>query len=333
LFAGSRAISSARLGTTFQPLTGNPGDGANPHCAIIDEYHEHKTALSYDALATGMGARAQPMLWTITTAGYDRASPCYDLDMYARQVLQGILEDDALFSVIYQLDDSDEWTDSDMWVKANPNMGISVNPVQMAEQCREAQHSPFKQNVFKTKRLNLWVSAGSNWLNMHYWDECQDSALRLEAFKGRRVYLGLDLASRIDLAALVILVPMDNGQFALFAKCYLPEDVVEMNAATSHAHYAGWARDGWITLTPGNVIDFGYIKEDILRLCEIFQVDAVCFDPMQATQLSAELIEMNVPMRETKQWATNLVYKLRGSFQMAQVTTCVSIQKPTVLVE
>ena len=92
LIAGSRAIASTRLGTTFQPLTGNPGDGSNPHCAIVDEYHEHKTALSYDALATGMGARAQPLLWTITTAGYDRASPCYDLDLYARQVLPYDLE-------------------------------------------------------------------------------------------------------------------------------------------------------------------------------------------------------------------------------------------------
>lgn len=311
LVAGSRAISSYRLGTTFQPLTGNPGDGSNPHCAIIDEYHEHKTATSYDALATGMGARAQPLLWTITTAGYDRASPCYDLDVYARQVLQGILEDDALFTIIYQLDDGDEWTDSTTWIKANPNLGISVNPVQLAEQCREAQHSTFKQNVFKTKRLNLWTSAGANWLNMRYWDECQDPALRLESFKGHRAFLGLDLASRIDLAALVIMLPLEHDQFAFFCKNYLPEDVVEMNASSTHAHYAAWAKEGWITLTPGNVIDFAYIKEDILHFCDLLGVEAICFDPMQATQLSSELIELNVPMREVKQWAINLSEPMR----------------------
>jgi len=311
VFPGSRSISSKTLGSFFQPLAGDPGDGSNPHCGIVDEYHEHKTARSYDALATGMGSRSQPMLWTITTAGYNRASPCYDLYIYSKQVLQRVIEDDSLFSVIYQLDQDDDWTDANKWIKSNPNLGVSVNISQMQEQCMEAQHSTFKQNVFKTKRLDMWTSAGANWLNMHYWDECCDPSLILDDFAGQKAYIGLDLASRIDIAALCILIPIDDKEYAVFSKSYLPEDVVIMNAGATHAHYSGWADDGWITLTPGNVIDFAYIRRDILDFCDKLDVQSVCFDPYQATQLSSELIELNVPMRETKQWATNLSEPMR----------------------
>lgn len=303
--AGAQAITVQARNATFRPLPGDPGDGTNPHCAIVDEYHEHKTSTAYDAMYGGQGARSQPIMWVITTAGHDRSGPCYQMREYSRKVVLGIVTDDSLFAAIYTLDKDDDWTQERNWHKANPNLGVSVSVEQLRDACREAQHSTRKQVTFKTKRLNIWVGAGDAWMNMLEWERNADPSLQFEKYAGRRCVVALDLASKVDIAALEILIPDGDG-FARFGRYYLPEETVRLNADSTHAHYAGWEVDGWVTLTPGNITDYSVIKADLVEICAIMQVEAVAYDPFQATQLATEMLADGVPMIEVRQTVLNL---------------------------
>lgn len=297
---GIQAIARPPVHGTFKSLPGDPGDGTNPHCAIIDEYHEHQSPRAYDAMYSGMGARRQPLILVTTTAGYNRAGPCYQMEAYSKKVLNGDIDDASLFAAIYTLDDNDLWTDPKVWPKANPNLGVSVSRDNVEEACFEASHNSVKQTNFLTKRMNLWVSAGTTWMDARDWTACADPTLKLEDFAGYPVYLGLDLASKIDLCALEILI-QDGPRWVRFGKYYLPEDPVQAGAASTHAHYYSWSLDGLLTLTPGNITDYAYIRQDILDLCGLLDVQAVGYDPFQATQLSTELFAENVPMVEVRQ--------------------------------
>jgi len=297
--AGALAIFRNSAHGTFKPLPGDPGDGTNPHCAIIDEYHEHQSPRAYDAMYSGMGARRQPLILVTTTAGYNRAGPCYQMEAYSKKVLNGDIDDPSLFAALYTLDDGDQWTDPRVWVKANPNLGVSVSRDNLEEACFEAQNNSVKQVNFLTKRMNIWLSAGAQWMDARDWNACADESLRLEDFAGRPAYLGLDLASKIDLCALEILI-QDGERWVRFGKYYLPEEPVQTGAGNTHAHYYAWSLDGRLTLTPGNITDYAFIKNDIADLCALLDVQAVAFDPFQGAQLSSELLAANIPMIETR---------------------------------
>lgn len=305
LDAGVMAIARPKANGAFKLLPGDPGDGTNPHCAIVDEYHEHQSPRAYDAMYSGMGARRQPLLLVTTTAGHNRAGPCYQLEAYSHRVLDGQVDDQSLFAVLYTLDPNDDWTDPLVWPKANPNLGISVSRENLEEACFEAQHNSVRQVNFLTKRMNIWVNAGTQWLDARDWEACMDASLQLDQFAGRRAILGLDLASKIDLCALEILIE-DGPRWVRFGLYYLPEDPVMAGASSTHAHYYAWHLDGRLILTPGNVTDYGYIKADIQRLCRLLRVEAIAYDPYQATQLATELLAEKVPMIEVKQTVANL---------------------------
>lgn len=302
----AQAIVVESTDGTFQSLPGDPGDGTNPSCAIVDEYHEHKTSTGYDSLYQGMGARSQPMLWIITTAGYNRAGPCYQFRAYCEKVLMGqVPPDDSLLAIIYSPDPEDDYRDPRTWAKANPGLGSSVSYQSMADACRIAEHSPSKRTVFLTKRLNVWVSVGQAWYDVRVWDRLGEPDLEIEQFHGRRAWLGLDLANVDDVAALEVIIENrdeeGNERYVRFGKYYLPREVVEANSEGSHAHWAGWELNGWVTLTEGNVTDFSVIRQAVIELCSQFQVIAVGYDPFQATQMASELVGEGVPMVEVRQ--------------------------------
>lgn len=302
---GVMAISRAEANSTFKPLPGDPGDGQNPHCAIVDEYHEHQSPRAYDAMYSGMGSRRQPLMLVTTTAGYNRAGPCYAMEAYCHRVLEGRVDDPSLFAAIYTLDPDDRWDDPRVWLKSNPNLGVSVSRENLEEACFEAQHNSVKQVNFLTKRMNIWVNAGTQWMDAREWDACADPALMLDQFAGRRAWLGLDLASKIDLCGLEILIE-DGERKVRFGFYYLPEDPVMLGASSSHAHYYAWHLDGLVTLTPGNITDYSRIREDIERVCRLLRVEAIAYDPFQATQLATELLAKNLPMVEVSQTLQNL---------------------------
>lgn len=267
----------------------NSLDGLNIHFAAVDELHAHKTREVYDVLETGTGKRPQSMLWSITTAGSDRAGICYELRTYTTKVLSGVIEDESHFGIIFTIDDGDDWTDESSWRKANPNWGVSVQPDVVAQLAAKAMQMPAAQANFKTKHLDVWVNADQAWMDMRAWDRCADESLTLEQFAGETCYVGLDLASKTDIAARVAIFPKQvDGQthYYLFSRYFLPEQAVEDGR---NSQYRGWVVQNLVTVTPGDVLDFQAVEDDVMALSSSHQVAEVAYDPWQATQLAQRL--------------------------------------------
>jgi phage terminase large subunit-like protein len=288
-------INAPSTGAKFEPLIGKPGDGASPSCAIVDEYHEHDTPDQFDTMLTGMGARRQPLMLIITTAGDNLSGPCFDLRTSLVRVLDGTVTDDEKFCIIYSIDATDDWTTTDALIKANPNYGISVGAEFLESRQREGMENSRRSGVFKTKHLNIWLQARNAYFNMDRWAECEQPGLTLESLSGRRCRVAVDLASKVDIAAVQILVPLDDGKYALFGKYYLPSETI---AKAANDHYRGWLADGHLIETEGEIIDFGRIMDDVLALSKTVEVLDVAYDPWGATQFATELNKLGVPVVE-----------------------------------
>lgn len=271
----------------FEPIIGKPGDGASPHCSVVDEYHEHQTPDLYDTMLTGMGAREQPLQAVITTAGTNLAGPCYDKRNQVTKVLEGVFEDDQLFAVIYTVDEKDDWTDIKVWKKANPNYGVSVFADFLKARLSEATQRASRQNIIRCKHLNQWMNAGEAWINMVKWDACKDKSLNIEQFYGKRCFLAMDLANKIDIVALVALFPDEETPVA-FGKYYLPEETVRL---PENQHYQQWEAEGVLTVTGGARTDFHTVEDDIKWFSERFNVQGLGFDQKEASYLVQNIEE------------------------------------------
>lgn len=317
----AKTISRPGDGSKFETIIGDPGDGQSPSCSIHDEYHEHADDGQVDTMVTGMGARDQPLQLLITTAGDNLAGPCYALIQEERKKLAGIghdggppLDHETLF-VEYTIDKEDDWKSEVALRKANPNADISVSMDFLRARQRDAISTPRKAGVFKTKHLNLWVSTKAAFYSVEHWRNCADKeipvraaeATELPKLQGRRCFLTLDLASKVDIAALVYLFPpigekaTKDDPWIIITRYFLPEDTVgEVEA------YQGWDALGLLDVTPGNIIDYDEIIEAIDDASERFQIEAVGYDPFQATMLSTTLAKRGVPMVEIRQTVLNL---------------------------
>jgi phage terminase large subunit-like protein len=299
---GAKTIISIENGSRFEPLIGKPGDGASPSCAIIDEYHEHESDELVETMRTGMGAREEPLLLMISTAGDNIGGPCYQAMLDARRILEGNERDDALFAALYGLDDDDDWTAESALRRANPNFGVSVSAEFLAQERADALANARRQGVFQVKHLNRWVGSRAAFFNMENWRRCAVAGLPLEGFVRKRVYLGLDLASKNDLAALGLVFPFEKGKHAVFARYYAPEDALR---GPNGARYRAWAADGRITLTDGAMIDHDRIGDDIRALMRRFTVAKIAFDPWNATALITPLMSEGAPALEFRQTTQN----------------------------
>jgi len=297
----AKTLSILRTNSKFEPIIGKPGDGASPTCAIVDEYHEHQTPDLYDTMLTGMGARFQPLQVVITTAGWNLGSPCYDKRDQVCKMLDGVIQNDELFGIIYTIDTHDDWTDFAVWKKANPNFGISVFEDYLKARLLEATQRASRQNIIRCKHLNQWMSVGTAFFNMKKWADCADPALQLSDFEGERCWIAIDLASKIDIAAKMRLFKREIDGFYhyyIFGSYYLPEAAAE---GSDKAHYQGWAKDGWITLTDGNRIDFEIIEEDLKEDAKTFEVVEVPHDPWGAPQFVTNMQKEGLTMVEVPQ--------------------------------
>lgn len=272
-------------GSRFEPVIGKPGDGSSPSCAIVDEYHEHADDSLYDTMKTGMGARRNPLLLVITTAGSDRSGPCYALQQDAEKVLLGKTQNDRFFALIYGIDPDEDWKSELALRKANPNYGVSVSAEFLQAAQRDAINSARKQNIFKTKHLNVWVNADVSWMNMVAWDKCGDPNLKIEQFEKEECIIALDLASKVDIASKVRLfrrVIEGKTHYYGFGTHYLNEARVQ---ESGNQHYAGWAHEGRLVVTPGNVTDFSVIADDLMEDIKRFRVRELPHDPYKADTL------------------------------------------------
>ena len=275
----------------FEPVIGKPGDGASPSCAIVDEYHEHKTSELFDTMQTGMGARSQPLVLVITTAGSDISGPCYLHQAELQKILEGVMENDQRFGIIIGIDEGDDWTSEDALIKANPNYGISIDAEFLKSQQRDAIADPRKQNTFKTKHLNVWVAAASPWLNLHHLQQAGDASLTLDTFKGEQAVVGLDLASKQDIASVTWEFKRqvdDEDHYYIVTRNYAPQAAIDKE---ENAHYRGWINSGHLIATPGNMISLEQIQEDILDSSEVVIVREIAKDPWGGQQMGANLAE------------------------------------------
>lgn len=271
----------------YKPLEWNPGkqDGLNTHFCVIDEYHAHPNDELYNVIYNSMGARRQPLLFTITTAGFNRESPCYKHRAYCGQVLNGALKDESLFTVIYSLDAGDDWTDPKTWAKANPNWGVSVYPKKLEQSINEAKELTHKEVEFKTKLLNVWTDTAQTWIPDTVWSRNQPE-LNYSDLAGLECYGGLDLASTGDFCAFSLYFP-ETG--SVITRYYLPEEAVKRRNDAAGSSIRDWVRQGLVIETEGNVTDYNFIKADILDLATQFDIKDIAFDRFNSSQLIIEL--------------------------------------------
>jgi phage terminase large subunit-like protein len=295
-------------------------DGFDPSYAIIDEYHAHPDASMLDVIESGTGARRQPMIDIITTAGYNQQGPCFKLERVIKEILEGKKQDDSQFGMIFALDEEDTkdpeegqrpaWENPALWVKANPNLGISPKIPFMMDRLKKAQNEGGDKQVdFLTKNLNVWTQSAKTWIQDTFWLACTKNGMRPGQFKGRTCFGGLDLASRVDIAAFSLFFPLDedsyfNGKpvkFARFGWYFVPEDSANRRSNKDKVSYLEWIKDGWVFGTPGNVTDYNFIKKTILDLGSMFNIVSIGYDPWNSSQLVIDLIEEGATMSEFRQ--------------------------------
>lgn len=263
-------------------------EGLNIHGLIFDELHAQRTRHLWDCLTYGGAARRQPLLLSISTAGYDRTTIGYEQYLYAKGVLEGTILDAGFFAYVAEAGPEDDWSDPAVWRAANPSFGVTIKADQFEADCREAQNSPAKQNAFRRYRLNQWTEQDVRWLSLERWDACA-LAVPPEELEGRGCYAGLDLASTTDLASLALLFPLEGGRYAVLPFFWAPEGAARRRERENRAKITQWAREGHVELTPGDVIDYDRIRARIGGLAQRFRINEIAIDRWNSTQLATQL--------------------------------------------
>lgn len=268
----------------------NAAHGFNPSTTVFDELHTQPNADLWHAMVTGMGSRRQPLMITITTAGWDRNSICYQQHDYARKILDGILKDPSYYPVIFAAADDADWRKPKTWARANPNLGVSCKLDYFKDQLLQAVNSPSKENIFRRLHLNQWTEQDIRWLNMDKWDACGEADIDIEDLKGKRCFAGLDLASTTDIAAFLMVFPIDSKVYAI-SEFWIPSEGAHQRERIDRVPYVTWAKQGLINMTPGNVIDFDRIRKRINELGEVYDIQEIAVDRWNSTQLQTQLGE------------------------------------------
>ncbi len=272
-------------------------DGSNPHFALIDEYHAHPDDSMVNVLKSGMGSRRQPMMYIITTAGFERMSACYLERERAERILEGSIEDESYFAIIYTLDEKDDWTDERVWIKANPNIDVSVNREYLRNQVKEALDSPQKQNNVKTKNFNIWTQAETRWLLYEAWEAC-GFPVDEKALEGRACYAGLDLSSTQDLTAWVLCFPPkeEGEKYQFLYRFFLPSEGIVQKEQKDKIPYKLWADQGLLYLTDGDAVDYDYVEDQIREDAKTYNIKQIGYDPWHSQELTNHLIQEGFEM-------------------------------------
>lgn len=270
-------------------------DGLNTHAALIDEVHAHPNRDLWDVLRTSQGARRQPLMYAITTAGFDQQSLCFDLNRYTRQVLEQTIEDDSFTGLIFTIDEEDDWKDENCWIKANPNLGVSKKLSKMREEAREAENMPTALNSFLRLNLNVWTNSETAWINPEKWKESAKIPVNPSALIGSDCYAGLDLSSTIDITAFVMIFPRPDA-YHVIAKFWIPKENIKARVDRDKVPYDVWVQKGYIKAIEGNVIDYRVVVQDIEELGKLYWIKEIAFDRWGAFQISQDLDGMGFTM-------------------------------------
>lgn len=296
VYPGKGNMNIEDTASKFEPLGADEDtlDGLNIHCAIIDELHAHKTRAVWDVLETATGSRRQPLIWAITTAGFDQTGICYENRGYSIDVLEGRVDDDSWFAYIATLDEDDDWEDESVWIKANPNVGVSVKLDDLRRLALKAKTTPAAVNNFLTKRMNVWTQQSTRWIDLDLWDENGTDIISEEKLAGRRCFGGLDLSSVSDLTAWVMIFPRDDDPETVdvLPRFWCPEKRLTDDSNRYRDQYKAWARQGLLKPTPGDAVDYAFVKKQIIEDATRFQLVDLNVDRLfQAHQLATELMD------------------------------------------
>lgn len=276
-------------------------DGFNASFGLIDEYHAAKNSKVRDVIKSSMGMRNNPHLCTITTAGFDKTLPCYKLRSTSIEILNKLKTDDSMFIAIYSLDDKDDWTDKDNWVKCTPNLNVTVTSKYIKEQVQSAINNPSEEVGVKTKTLNLWCDVADVWLPESYIVKASKD-IHLEDFRDCECYIGVDLSATSDLTAVSYLIEKNNIYY-FKTDYYLPESALVDKP--DRETYKLWKQQGLITITTGNVTDYDYITNDIVAASNILNIQKIGYDKWNATQWAIHATEIGLPLEEYPQTMGN----------------------------
>lgn len=269
--------------------------GFNAHAVIFDELHTQPNRSLWDVLSTSFGARSQPLLFAITTAGYDTHSICWEQHEYAEKIERGVIDDPTYFAYIKSAPREADWTSEKVWQDANPALGEFRNLEEMRMMCKRAMETPSFENTFRRLYLNQWTSQSVRWLPLIAWDEC-NREVQEKSLKKRPCWAGLDLASTTDIAALVYVFPFERPdgkyQYQVLPRFFIPEENMHERVRRDKVPYDVWVRKGLVTATAGNVIDYAWIIQQIEKDSEIFDIKEIAYDRWGATKLIQDLEEV-----------------------------------------
>lgn len=282
-------ITIDKTDTTIKPLgrDSNTEDGLNIGFGVGDEIHAHPDRSMIEVVQSSQGARVQPMMFYITTAGFNVASPGYDEYEYGKKVLDGVLDDDGYFAFIAELDKDDDPFDESVWHKANPNIGVSKTYDHIRKMANIAKNTPSAKNNYLTKEMNKWVNASENFISFEQWRSCSNP--ETDTSKAYGILLGVDLSRTDDFTALAITYLLPDNKKHIKTHFYIPKDTVEDRERELRAPLSTWVLQGYITATPGNTIDLEYIERDIINHIEHGGVNEICYDPYRAATLVSNI--------------------------------------------
>ena len=298
-------LSHVESFSKFEPLSADYDtlDGKNVHFGLIDELHAHPNSGVWDVLADGTGAREQALMIAITTAGYNTESFCYRMRNDCINILdpkKSDFKDDTLFAYIAELDEEDDWQDPDNWIKANPNLGVSVKEDNLVMRVNKAKRMPTERNKIICKRLNIWTNAESRFMDMAKWDksagyDIEEMESMLQEMEGKECYTGLDLSSKIDITAYIKVFKVDD-KYLIFPDFFIPEDTIRERSKADGVPYHTWKEQGYVNATEGNVVHYAAIENIIIDDYKKFNILEVAHDRWGATQMAQNLDDAGLEM-------------------------------------
>ncbi|CAI6266070.1 terminase large subunit [Bacillus subtilis] len=307
-------IQHPKTNSTIKALSkdaGKTGDGFNPQCGIIDEYHAHKTSEIYDILDSGMGARTQPLMVIITTAGHELNNPAYRVEYdYVSRLLDPnkVETNEQYFVMVNELDKDDDIKDERNWIKANPILAShEVGKKYLRDRLEMALAIPEKMRDYLTKNMDVWVNMrDGGYMDMQAWTDCGSD--QLPDLKNRECYVGIDLSKTIDLTAASFIFPLDDGSFAVESHGFMPEDTFHERMKTDNVPYDLWKKRGWLTTTDGAVVDYDYIRAYIKKMEKEhgWRIKEIGYDPYNATQFAQQMEADGYTMIEIRQGVATL---------------------------
>jgi phage terminase large subunit-like protein len=306
----ANAVVQDKSGSTFKPISkeSKTQDGLNIHGSVVDELHAHPTRAIWDVLESATGSRTQSLLWAITTAGFNQSGICYEIRSYLTKVLDGTIDDDSMFGLIYTLDENDDPMNPDVWIKANPNLNVSVFADDIERQAKKAQQTPAALTNYLTKRMSCWVNADTAWIDPRDWQRAAAPGLSLDSFDYETpCYVGLDLATKDDLCAACFWFPADEycARHRLCFRFWTSEGAI---AKEENRKLKEFADAGLMIVHPGRIVDFESLADDLEAWARRLQIAELAVDPWQLPPLLAVLNRRSfeVPVIEERQVVATL---------------------------